>query len=95
MLRAFDFLEQAADVIQAETRSEGAEVARVHFKWCLPGRSLLADEPAPQRVVHDVPERAPGPPRQLFQFCCHVVIERQGRSHIMMLLARHRDVKNT
>ena len=32
MLRAFYLLEQTADIIQAETRSEGAEVARVHLK---------------------------------------------------------------
>jgi hypothetical protein len=91
MQRAFDFLEQRSDIVQAQPWSELAEIASLNPKrLSVRGRGRV--QSAAQGVVDDVLERTPAAPRQCLQLAHHIVIERQGGAHFMMLNTGHHDV---
>ena len=93
MERALEALEDLTNVVQAEARSQVAQVAGGNPERL--GR--LRDAPARQAptngVVHDVAKRPAGRSRLRAEFCRDVLVEGQGRTHIMMLKAKHHDVK--
>jgi len=91
--RSFDLVQQLADVVQAETGAECAEIPRDHLKWPPPCGRARRGQSAAERVVHGVPERPVRLPRLRPQLRGHVLVEGQRRSHIMMLIIKHQDVK--
>ena len=86
MHRPLGRLEQVADVVQAEAGPERAEVARADLE-----RRLRVPIPAavrerePQALVDDFLERLAGTPDLGLEPAGDVLVERQGRSHILML----------
>ena len=92
MQRAFDFLEQGADVVQAQSRAQPAEVVSPDAKG-LPALGRGPIQALPQGVVDHISERASGSARQPLQLGRDIVIERQRGPHILMLGSRHHDVK--
>ena len=92
MERALEALENLTDVVQAEARSQVAQVARRHPERLGRLRNAPARKAATNGVVHDVSKRPAGHSRLRAEFCRDVLIEGQGRTHIMMLLRKHLDV---
>jgi hypothetical protein len=90
--RAFNLVEQFRDVVQVPTGQPATKRSRVDRKSI--SRPLLEGrgESTTKRLVDDITKRAPGSADDGLQLCRDVVIERQGRPHIMMLSSRHHDV---
>ena len=93
MQRAFNLIEQLPDVVHVEPGPPPAEVTgldpeRLAHPWVRRTRQTTA-----KRLVDHVPERATGPARERFELRGDVVVEGQGRPHIMMLSMKHHDVK--
>lgn len=93
MERPFGDLEQIADVVEAEAGSKRPEVSSANLEWWLRGLARTAAyESQPQSLVDHRPERLSRAPHFGFQTGCHVFIQGQGRSHILMLSRGHHDV---
>lgn len=92
--RTLDALEELGDVVQAEARSQVAQVAGRHPERL--GRRGIspAGETTADRVVDHVAKRPPGPAGLRAQLGHHVVIQGQRRAHhALMLRSRHQDVE--
>jgi hypothetical protein len=88
-LRLFDELGYS---VQAEPRPEIAEVAGRDLEgWPLSG-DAPARQPGAQRLVDNFLEGPAGAARFRLQLGGHVVIESEGRSHVLMLGGRRHDV---
>ena len=85
MRRPLDLFEQVADVVEGEARPKGSKVPGVHDKRRPICSRRRGDQPPTQRFVHHIPKRAARAPSLRPELRRHVVVERQGRSHIMML----------
>jgi hypothetical protein len=85
MERTFDLLEQFSNVVETDSRTEGSQIARLDFERG--SRALLGrrHQSASKCVVDDVAERASRLSGARPQLRGHVVIQRERRSHIMML----------
>jgi hypothetical protein len=90
----FDLLEQRLDIVDREAGPKAAEAAGRDSKH-LPRPGPRRQQSAPQRLVDDIPERAPGLPDCTLELRRHIIIERQRRAHIMMMATTHQDVKAT
>ncbi len=94
MKRALGRLEQIADVVEAEARSEGPKVPCADNERRLLGpASGAARQRDAQALVDHGPERFPGATDFGLQALRHVLIDGQCRPHIVMLANRHHDVK--
>ena len=92
MVRTLDLFEQVSDVVQVETGRKRPEISRVDDE-ALPrrGRARLL-QPAPKRVIDDLAKRPSGLPGLGFQLGGDVVVQSEGRAHILMLTIEHHDV---
>ena len=86
MQRAFDLLEERANVVEIEPRPK-SQVAHIPLHGSAGGGGR-AGEPATQRVVDDVAKRSARLPRQPLELGSDILIEGQRRAHIMMLVTR-------
>lgn len=92
MKGSFDLLQQIGDAVGVETGTAAAETSESNAE----GRSFRGParhEPPAQGLVDDIPKGAAGPPTLSLQLRRHVIVQRQGRAHIMMIGIRHHDVK--
>ena len=80
-----ELLDQAGDVVEVQTGTERTKIARADDERRPLACSGHGREPPPQSVIDDVTERAACLSRAQPQFRGDVLIERQGRAHIMML----------
>jgi len=92
MIRTVQVLQQSANAIQRHARFQSAKIVRFDLKPLDPGSRAPQSETGTQHLVNQGLERLPGAPRFGLQAHRNVLVERQGRSHIMMLLSRHHDV---
>lgn len=86
-------INQSPNVVEvqswAESHVEGLDLQR--GKAPQPGLRVEADA---KHAVHDLLKRCAGMPRFGAQLSGNIVIQRESRSHILMLARRGRDVKN-
>jgi hypothetical protein len=89
---AFNPFEQVSDVIQVVAGPQLSEVARNHPEG--PGFPRLdaAHQSTSNHIVDDLSEGSAGTTRFRPQLGSNVVIQRQCRTHEMMLMCRHHDV---
>src|SRR3954469_3144370 len=92
MAHAFDALEKIRSAIDGEARPQFAEIPGHDLEGRRRLGGLAAGEAAPEDVVDDFSERPPRTARFRLELACDVVVERKGRSHILMLPHRHLDV---
>jgi hypothetical protein len=90
--RAFDPLEDLADIVEVQAGAKIAEVSGLHGEPPAHARCAGHGQAPTDCLVHGLAERAVGLPGFSPQFRGHIVIEREGRSHIMMLAIEHHDV---
>jgi len=90
--RAFHALEQLADVLQRNSRAQFAQIARFDLERLARPRPLIGRPPAPQGIVHHLPQWLSGAARKEPQLRADVVIESQSGPHILMLLNEHQYV---
>ena len=94
MPRPFDLFKKLADVIEVEAGPHRAEVTCLDDKRRPVHARRCRHQSAPERLVHHIPKRPTRAPRLGLQLGRHVVVERQGRAHIMMLINKHHDVND-
>lgn len=92
MQRPFDLVEQIGDAVGVEARSPPSETTRAHAERRTP-EGPNRHQSAAESVVDHVPKGTAGPPAFRLQLCGHIVVEGQGRSHILMLIPSHHDVQ--
>lgn len=84
MIRPFNCFEKVGNAVVAEPGRE-AHLAGRHYK-SLSGLRIAAGGQAPaQQSVHGALERVAGAPDLLLDEAGNVVVNRESRSHIMML----------
>lgn len=93
MQRALHLLDQIGDVVQVESGPSASEFTSLDDKSLARFRPRCICQTSTKCVVDHIAEGASGPPGQGLQLGRHIVIKRQGRSHIMMLNMEHHDVK--
>ena len=94
MVFAFCPREQIADVVEAKAGSELSKVPGLDLETRLAcGAGTPADQRDPEALVHHRPKRLSGATDLGLQPGGHVFIQGQSRSHILMLVRRHHDVK--
>lgn len=91
MQRALELIEQFTDVVEVEPGPDGPEVTGANLEGRASVRGRRAGQASTEYLVDDLLERLAGPARPRFQLRRHVVIERQGRAHILMLKKAHHD----
>lgn len=77
-------VEQLADVIERQSGPEAAKCPRFDPKWLCAGRLARLRQAASQQFIHDDFERPPAAPRLGLYPSRNVLVEGQGRAHIMM-----------
>jgi hypothetical protein len=80
----FHLVEQISDIVEIQSGTALPELTRADHKR-LPLVRLRVGEPTSKRLVDHVAEGAAGSADQQFQFCRDIIVQRQGRAHIMML----------
>ncbi len=90
--RTLNRLEQGCGLVQAKTWPEIAKIARHNFESLSRIDGMLMGQPAPQRIVDDIPEGPPRTARFSLEFGSHVAVQRQCRSHALMLPATRDDL---
>lgn len=88
----FHLLQQLADVVVVEARAE-AQGTRAHAEGFGGGRFPPKRQTSAKHLIHDLLERLPLLPRLLLQLPGYVFVKSECGSHIMMLSAKHHDVK--
>jgi hypothetical protein len=92
MKRALGLFDELGHVVQAEPRPNLAQIAGLKLEgWPLSG-DAPARQPGAQRLVDNFLEGPAGAARFRLQLGGHVVIESEGRSHVLMLGGRRHDV---
>jgi hypothetical protein len=89
----FEALQELADVVQAETGEQAAEVAGLDSERCPRLRWSGPQKTASKAVVDRLAERLAGAPHLGPQLGRNVIIQGKRGPHITMLRARHQDVK--
>ena len=85
MKRPLHLFNELRHIVQRKSRPELTKVAGRHLEH-LPLRAApLACQPATQRLVHNVTKRAASAARFRLKLGCHIIIQGQSRSHILML----------
>ena len=93
MKRPFDLLDELSDVIERETGAQASEVVRQNLEASTCATRLFTGEASTHGFVDDLAERLARSANLRFHLGCHVLVQRQRRSHISMLGNRHHDVK--
>ena len=93
MAGPFDLFEQFADVVEIETRAKPTEIAGLDDERRPVDARRRSHQAPAEGLVHYLPERPAGAPRLGLKLGSHVVVERQGSAHIMMLSREHHDVQ--
>ena len=93
MQRALDLLDQISDVVQVESGPSASEFASLDDKSLARLRPRCICQTSSKCVIDHIAEGASSPTGHRLQLGGHIVIKRQGRSHIMMLCMKHHDVK--
>src|SRR2546426_12500398 len=79
-------LEQLADVVQAEARSQFPEIADLDTeRLSRPSRTARVHAD-PQELVDDLLERPSGPPHLRLELGRNVFVEADGGAHVLMLI---------
>jgi len=83
--RPLHLFNELRHIVQRKSRPELTKVAGHHLEH-LPLRAApLACQPATQRLVHNVTKRAASAARFRLKLGCHIIIQGQRRSHILMV----------
>ena len=85
MKRAFNLLDELGDIVQGKPRPEVAEIAGRDLEGSRLGGDASARQSAAQRLVDDLLERPAGAARFRLELGRHVVVEGEGRPHVLML----------
>ena len=93
MQRALHLLDQISDVVQVESGPSASEFTSLDDKSLARWRPRCMCQPSTKCVIDHIAKGASSPPGHRLQLGGHILIERQGRSHIMMLCVEHHDVK--
>ena len=92
MKRALHLVNELSDVVQGKPWSEGPEIAGRYLESWTRGGNTSIRQPASQRFVDDVSEGPPGAARFRLELYRHIIVQGEGRSHVLMLQPRHHDV---
>ena len=92
MQRAFHLLDELPDVIEGKSLFQ-PEIASDDLERLPLCRGAPAGQASSEHVVYNLAKRSAGATPFGLQLCCHVVIQGECRSHIMMVWSRHLDVK--
>ncbi len=92
MPRPFDLFEELADVVEGEAGTQRTEISGPHDKRRPIDARRRGQQPPSEGLVHHLPERPPRAPRLGPELGRHIVVKREGCSHIMMLSYEHHDV---
>jgi hypothetical protein len=92
MQRAFNLIEQIADVVEVQTRPQISQVPDDDLELSGALRFRPIHQTAPDRVVNDITKGPPRTSRFSPQLGRNIVIQCQSGSHVMMLMLRHHDV---
>ena len=92
MKRAFGLFDELGYIVQAEPWPQIAEIAGRNLKGLLRGGDTPTRQPAAQRLVDDLLEGPACAARFRPEVGGNVVVESEGRSHVLMLARRHHDV---
>jgi hypothetical protein len=93
MQRALHLLDQISDVVQVESGPSAAELTSVDDKSLARLRPRCIGQASTKCVIDHLAKGASSPTGHRLQLGGHIIIEGQGRSHIMMLHVEHHDVK--
>ena len=93
MHRTLDLVEQIGNVVDDQARPSSPKVPDQDHKRFACLRLGRLRETATKCLVDHIAEGAAGAARERLQLRRDVVIEGQSRTHIMMLLTKHHDVK--
>jgi hypothetical protein len=93
MQRALHLLDQIRDVVEVESGPSASEFTSLDDKSLARLRPQCICQTSTKCVIDHIAEGASSPPGHRLQLGGHIIIERQGRSHIMMLYVKHHDVK--
>ena len=86
MQRAFQLLHHLGDIVERQPRLEIADIAHCYSECLTLGRCRPAYcQSATQRFIDNVAEWTPGTARFRLQLGGHIIIEREGRPHALML----------
>jgi hypothetical protein len=93
MQRALHLLDQISDVVQVESGSSASEVTSLDDKSLSRLRPRRICQTSTKCVIDHIAKGASSPTGHRLQLGGHIIIERQGRAHIMMLHVEHHDVQ--
>lgn len=85
MTRTLDLLQQFCNVIQAQARSKLPEISGHDFEGNAPSRGSADGKAASERFVHNLPIWPSRPARLGPELGRHVLVQRERRTHILML----------
>ena len=86
MARPLDGFDQRPDAVEVEVRAERAHVEGHDPERLARSGAPTLEEADTEVLVHDFFEAPPGPPRLGTQLRSDIVIQRQRRAHILMLM---------
>jgi hypothetical protein len=90
--RALHMLDELRDVVQRKPWLEVAKIAGRYFEALSWRGDAPAGQPPAQCFVDDIAERPAGAARFGPELGCHILIQGEGRSHVLMLWSRYHDV---
>jgi hypothetical protein len=90
--RTFRLFDEFSDVVQGKTRFQIAEIADSYCESLPLGRGTPIDEASAHRLIDDLAEGPAGTSRFRPELGRDIVIQRERRPHVLMLVLRHHDV---
>ena len=91
MDRAFELLQKIANVIEIKPGTKRAQVSRFDTKRPTGPLSFFRVEPQAEILIHDVLEGPTATSSFRFELGGHVIVQRESRSHALMIIVRHHD----
>ena len=88
-------LDELRDVVQRKAWLELANIAGRYFEARSWGGDASGGQSPAQCFVDDVTEGPAGPARFGPELGCHILIQGERRSHVLMLWSRHHDVNQS
>jgi hypothetical protein len=82
--RTFDLLQELANIVVTETRSQ-TKITGLDTKRLSGARGSRCVQRTPKVFVHDLLERPPSTPGLAPELCGYILVEGKGGTHIMML----------
>ncbi len=93
MLWPLDMFKKGSDIIIGVAGDRSAQIACVYVEGSDPLGARALCQRSTQMIVDDRFKRPSCPARLRLQARGHILFERKGRSHIVMLSIRHHDVQ--